>query len=235
MGFQLRSPIIHSYIIIVLVVIGIAIAGAPFSSSRKEIIQKGKENVPSVPSTCPPDDWDDVSGKGKQFDHIVNAAALKYNLDLYLVKAIIHAESRFNPQAVSPCGAAGLMQIMPGTASLLDLKDPLNPMENIFAGVRHFRSLLNYFDEDYVLALAAYNAGIDRVISYRGVPPFPETQIYIHKVLKYFQYYSQNEGLAFHARGISKDFGLSMPQRPKALQVLADRSPSPAAPEANRR
>jgi hypothetical protein len=234
MGFQLRSPILHSYIIIVLA-IGIAIAISTLSYDRTETIQRGKGNGHPSPSACPPDDWDDVSGKGKQFDHIINTAALKYNLDLYLVKAIIHAESRFNPQAVSPCGAAGLMQIMPGTASLLDLKDPLNPMENIFAGVRHFRSLLNYFDEDYVLALAAYNAGIDRVISYRGVPPFPETQIYIHKVLKYFQYYSQNEGLAFHARGISKDFGLSMPQRPKALQVLADRSPSPADPEADRR
>lgn len=195
MGFQLRSPIIHSYTIIVLV-IGIAIAGAPFSSNRRETIQKGKENRPSVPSACPLDNWDDVSGKGKKYDHIINAAASKYNLDLYLVKAIIHAESRFNPQAVSPCGAAGLMQIMPGTASLLDLKDPLNPRENIFAGVRHFRSLLDYFDEDYILALAAYNAGIDRVILYRGVPPFPETQIYIHKVLKYFEHYSQNEGLA---------------------------------------
>jgi len=250
MGFQLRSPIIHSYTIIVLV-IGIAIAGAPFSSNRKETIQKGKENRPSIPSAYPMDDWDNVSGKGKKYNHIINAAALNYNLDPPLLKAIIHTESRFDPRAVSPCGATGLMQIMPGTASLLDLKDPLNPRENIFAGGRHFRSLLDYFDGDYILALAAYNAGIDRVILYGGVPPFRETQIYIHKVLKYFEYYSQKESLACHAGGISvglslrsadcrryrpyaqeKDFDLFMPQR--TLQLLADRSPSLAVPEADR-
>ncbi|MEM4380433.1 MAG: lytic transglycosylase domain-containing protein [Thermoplasmatales archaeon] len=106
-----------------------------------------------------------------------------FNLDKYLIKAIIMAESNFNPTAVSPKGAAGLMQLMPETARLVKVSNRFDPEQNIYGGIKYFRHLLDRFNQNVVLALAAYNAGPENVVKYGGVPPFKETQNYVRSVL----------------------------------------------------
>jgi soluble lytic murein transglycosylase-like protein len=115
-------------------------------------------------------------------EHIKQASE-RYGVPEQLVKAVIRVESAFNPRAVSPKGARGLMQLMPQTASLLGVRDSFDPAENIDGGVRHLRHLLERFGNDLRLALAAYNAGEQAVTTYRGVPPYAETQGYVAKIL----------------------------------------------------
>ncbi|RJQ80202.1 MAG: lytic transglycosylase domain-containing protein [Desulfobacteraceae bacterium] len=118
------------------------------------------------------------------YDHIMQAAQ-SYDVDPALIRAIIVAESGFNPQAVSKRGAQGLMQLMPTTAKSLGVIDSFDPALNIDGGVRYFRRLLDRFEGDVSLALAAYNAGSRYVRQYGGVPPFRATHHYIKKVLHY--------------------------------------------------
>jgi len=120
---------------------------------------------------------------------IILQAADRYQVDPALIKAIIMAESSYNPRAISRRGARGLMQLMPKTAEALGVGDSFDPEHNINAGVRYFRKLLNRFDGDIKLALAAYNAGSRKVRKYQGVPPFKATHSYIRKVFEYHQYY----------------------------------------------
>ena len=100
-----------------------------------------------------------------------------------LVRAIVRAESGFDPAAVSPRGAGGLMQLMPGTASALGVADRFDPRANITGGVRHLRYLLDRYQGSVPMALAAYNAGERPVDAYRGIPPYPETQQYVRRVM----------------------------------------------------
>ena len=125
------------------------------------------------------------------YDSWIRAACRRHALDPALVKAVIHAESRFDPQAVSPKGAVGLMQIDPITARALGIKDPFNPKHNIDGGVRYLKELLNTFEGDQKLALAAYNAGPTQVYRHNGVPPFKDTKKYIKKVFRYLTYYQK--------------------------------------------
>jgi len=125
------------------------------------------------------------------FGAIIQRAADRHQVDLALVKAIIMAESGYNPKAISKKGAKGLMQLMPKTAEALGVEDSFNPQDNVDAGVEYFKTLLNRFDGDVTLALAAYNAGSRKVLKYQGVPPFKATQYYIKKVLKYYQVYRE--------------------------------------------
>jgi len=115
--------------------------------------------------------------------HIRDAAA-RYGVPERLVTALIAEESQFNPRAVSRRGAIGLMQLMPQTAELLGVRDSYDPLENLDAGVRYLRELLDRFDNNLPLVLAAYNAGEKAVVEYRGVPPYPETRDYISRVLQ---------------------------------------------------
>jgi soluble lytic murein transglycosylase-like protein len=124
------------------------------------------------------------------FQTIIAAASARYNVDTAMIKAIIRAESGYDPHALSPMGAGGLMQLMPLTAESMGVDDIFDPVQNINAGVRYFKKLMKLFKQDVSLALAAYNAGIQRVQEYNGIPPFSTTQIYIKKVLEYHQYYS---------------------------------------------
>lgn len=119
------------------------------------------------------------------FHGIIIQAAGRYEVDPHLIRAIILAESGYNPKAKSKKGARGLMQLMPSTAKSLGVEDIYDPEENIDGGVRYFRSLLDRFDGDVQLALAAYNAGSRHVRNYEGIPPFKATQRYIKKVLKF--------------------------------------------------
>jgi len=117
----------------------------------------------------------------------IREAAARYGLPEQLISAVIRVESGFNPRAVSRKGARGLMQLMPETASLLGVHDLFDPRENIDAGVRHLRGLIERFANDLVLALAAYNAGEQAVTAYGGLPPYPETRDYVARVLQLFQ------------------------------------------------
>jgi len=122
---------------------------------------------------------------------IILRAANRHQVDPALVKAIIMVESSYNPKAISRRGAKGLMQLMPKTAEALGVGDSFNPEHNINAGVKYFRKLLNRFNGDIKLALAAYNAGSRKVRLYQGVPPFKATHSYIRKVFEYHQYYKE--------------------------------------------
>jgi len=133
-----------------------------------------------------------LSRSPSEFDSIINSCANEYGVDKSLVKAVIHAESGYNPNALSRKGAVGLMQLMPGTAQGLKVADSFNPTDNIRGGVRYLRFLLDTFKGDVTLALAAYNAGLSRVAKYGGVPPYEETRNYVSKVLSYQKNYASN-------------------------------------------
>jgi soluble lytic murein transglycosylase-like protein len=139
---------------------------------------------------------EDVGGEGRsstrdsnQYDSLISEFSKKYQVDFALIKAIIRAESGFNPTAVSRKGAKGLMQLMPETASRLNVSNIFNPRENIDGGVRYFKYLLSLFDNDIRLSLAAYNAGENLVADLRSIPPYRETVDYVRKVLSYYQSY----------------------------------------------
>ena len=120
---------------------------------------------------------------GPAFSREIRETAERYGVDSALVEAVIRVESAFNPWAVSRKGAQGLMQLMPQTASALGVKDSFNPRQNIDGGVRHLRYLLDRYPGNIEWALAAYNAGERAVDSYGGIPPYPETQQYVQKVI----------------------------------------------------
>jgi hypothetical protein len=126
----------------------------------------------------------------KKFEPLIAEAAKKVKLDVALVKAVIAVESAYDPQAVSPKGATGLMQLIPGTAERYGVKKIADPQENISGGTRYLRDLLEMFKGDLTLALAGYNAGEGAVIRYKNkVPPFPETQSYVKLVMQFYEHF----------------------------------------------
>ncbi|MBF0295843.1 MAG: lytic transglycosylase domain-containing protein [Magnetococcales bacterium] len=124
------------------------------------------------------------------FSDTIQDASMRFQIHSALIKAVIKAESDFNPLAVSPKGAVGLMQLMPGTAQDMGVSDRTDPVANIHGGVRYLRELLGQFDNNLILSLAAYNAGPGSVKKYGNtVPPFEETQQYVARVLHYYRTY----------------------------------------------
>jgi soluble lytic murein transglycosylase-like protein len=126
-----------------------------------------------------------------RFDHLITEFSGKYQVDFALIKAMIRAESGFNPYAVSRKGAKGLMQLMPATALRMNVVDVYNPKQNIDGGVRYIKYLLSLFNNDIRLSLAAYNAGENLVSELRTIPPYRETVDYIRKVQSYYQSYQR--------------------------------------------
>jgi soluble lytic murein transglycosylase-like protein len=160
-------------------------AGKPASSSRSSAsrsvpVTAQIPELPMIPSVIvetvyhlPPEIL---------FESLVQEAAEYHGVDPDLVRAVVRTESAFDPTAVSTAGAQGLMQLMPALSDELGVKDPFDPRENIFAGVRYLRALLDQHDGDEALALASYNAGPGAVERYNGVPPYPETEQYIRNI-----------------------------------------------------
>ncbi len=126
-----------------------------------------------------------------EFDRLIAVACSRYMVEFALVKAVIKAESAFDPLALSSAGARGLMQLMPETAAQHGVADIHDPRSNIEGGVRHLRLLLDRFHGNLLLTLAAYNAGAEAVERYNGIPPYEETQTYIQRVLQYRESYRQ--------------------------------------------
>jgi len=122
--------------------------------------------------------------RGQDLNSIVSGASARHQVDADFIASVIRAESANNPRAVSPKGAQGLMQLMPQTASLLGVKNSFDPAQNVDGGVRYLRELLLLYDNDMVKALAAYNAGPQRVQQYKGLPPYYETHAYVARVIK---------------------------------------------------
>jgi soluble lytic murein transglycosylase-like protein len=150
---------------------------------------------PPPPPTAPAKITSETKKNLTAYDELIEESALRYRIPVNLVRAIMHTESAFDPNAISAVGASGLMQLMPQTAREMFVKDIFDARDNIEGGVRYLRVLANEFDGDMVKMVAAYNAGPDAVRKYNGqVPPFAETQAYVRKVLQlYFQYKAQAE------------------------------------------
>jgi len=125
------------------------------------------------------------------YDDLIADAANRWGVEFALVKAVVHAESAFDKEAVSRAGARGLMQLMPATASMLKVSDIHDPYDNINGGAQYLRMMLNKFRGDVRNALAAYNAGEANVKKYGGIPPFPETKDYVSKVVRLSEQYRE--------------------------------------------
>lgn len=149
--------------------------GTTGSAAKPNITAAGKTGQP-VTST-----------DNGSFDTLIKSISSEYNVDPRLVSAVVQAESNFNPQAESAAGAQGLMQLMPATASDLGVSNSFDPAQNLEGGVKYLRNMLDRYDGNVSLALAAYNAGPGTVSKYGGIPPYAETQAYVTRVLGYYK------------------------------------------------
>lgn len=153
-------------------------------AEQRNDYQRKTTGNPSVSGTA---DFSSYFTENKSMESIFKEASLKYNVPVDLIRAVAKAESDFRPNAVSKCGAQGVMQLMPKTAEYLGVKDPFDAEQNIMGGTKYLKELLDRYDGDTKLALAAYNAGMNNVKKYGGIPPFEETQNYVVKVMKYMK------------------------------------------------
>lgn len=138
-------------------------------------------------------DWEKIPLNRGAFNEAIQMAAEEFAVDDALIRAIIHAESAYQPQALSPKGAQGLMQLMPATQAELQVIDVFDPISNITGGTLYLSRLLDQFDQNVELAAAAYNAGAGAVREYGGVPPYKETREYVRRVKILYRRYRSNE------------------------------------------
>jgi len=152
--------------------------------------QQGRIHFTNVPTTNQYRLYRE-EGQPYRLETLITHFAQKFKLDRSLVKAVIKAESDFDPQVVSSKGAQGLMQLMPETAREVGVNNPFDPSESIYGGSFYLRKMLDSFDQNLDYALAAYNAGPGAVRKYGGIPPYAETQNYVRRVKRYFDFYSR--------------------------------------------
>lgn len=143
---------------------------AGYEEAPPELAEQAAKASPTVPGSVP-------------LGEVIGAASKAYDLDPDLVNSVIRAESGFNPRAVSRKGAQGLMQLMPKTAATLGVSDAMDAAANVDGGSRYLRALLEHYNFDLIKALAAYNAGPERVAQYGGVPPYRETRAYVARIV----------------------------------------------------
>jgi soluble lytic murein transglycosylase-like protein len=144
-------------------------------------------------------------GDHRAYSREIAEASARYAVPERLIWAVIRVESGFDHRAVSPKGARGLMQLMPETAAILGVRDSFDPQQNIHGGTRHLRAMMERFRHNPRLAVAAYNAGEKAVVEFGGVPPFPETQEYVVRVLRF--YHAQGEWNDLQASGVQRIVG----------------------------
>lgn len=142
---------------------------------------------------CQQLDWEHIPLNRQAFEDEIQAAAEVFVVEESLIRAIIHAESAYQPEALSPKGAQGLMQLMPATEKELQVEDVFDPVSNITGGTRYLSMLLKQFDNDITLAAAAYNAGPGAVRKYGGVPPYKETKEYVRRIKILYRRYRSTE------------------------------------------
>jgi len=149
----------------------------PNHSGYRRVLRENRGETPTTPIV------------NASYNDLIHTASGRYHLDAELIRAVIKAESDFNARARSQKGAMGLMQLMPETARLHSVADAYDPSENVEGGARHLRMLLDRYQGDLELSLAAYNAGSGAVEKYRGIPPFSETREYVRRVLRFYDAY----------------------------------------------
>jgi soluble lytic murein transglycosylase-like protein len=167
----------------------ISISGGRKKGPRSGPARSGKDA--SGPAIHMPSDTS--SGRLTRYDEHIREAATLYRLPAAYIRAVMQTESNYDPRAVSPAGAVGLMQLMPFTAERMLVQDIYDPRQNILGGARYLRILANQFNGDIHLTTAAYNAGEHAVIRYGGIPPYEETQGYVVKVLENYERYRAAE------------------------------------------
>jgi soluble lytic murein transglycosylase-like protein len=164
------------------------------SRAKPERVKHGRASGPGVLPVAMPQAG--ASAFASQYDAYIAEAARLYHIPPALIRAVIQIESNFDPRAVSPANAHGLMQMIPETAERMMVTDVFDPRQNILGGTRYLRILANTFNGDIHLTLAGYNAGEGAVAKYRGIPPYPETQDYVARVLSAYQRYQDRQGAA---------------------------------------
>ncbi|UOE59941.1 lytic transglycosylase domain-containing protein [Priestia filamentosa] len=157
------------------------------SSSGTAFLQNQLTFSAPLSVTSPPVQAQASEKRDTPFMDLIHKASEEFGVDAKLIKAVITQESNFKKDAKSSAGALGLMQLMPATSQSLGVLNPLNPLENIRGGTKYLKKMLEKYDEDVSLALAAYNAGPGNVDKYGGIPPFTETKEYVKKVMGYYQ------------------------------------------------
>ena len=163
---------------------------APGGDGRYRLYMRSKDNARRR-SVAGPASAADAVERFTRYSDMIREAAVLYQIPEELVRAVIKVESDYEPRAISRVGAQGLMQLMPETAERMQVRDVMDPRENILGGVRYLRVLANMFNGDLELTLAGYNAGENAVVHYRGIPPYEETQQYVARVLAYYRRYRE--------------------------------------------
>ncbi|MBF0559267.1 MAG: lytic transglycosylase domain-containing protein [Nitrospirae bacterium] len=176
---------------------------------RKTNVKNRELNADGINSAVPTAIGLSAVRSQETFDSAVDEKAKQHNIDPQLVRAVIRAESNWNPNAISPKGALGLMQLMPSTAALLGVSNPFDPFDNIDGGIRYLKHLVDRFNGNLILALAAYNAGPKLVEKKGAVPSIPETIAYVKRVMRFYNgssWIASNENSQEIQREITKEY-----------------------------